>query len=89
MSTFAFGQLQSGVVTPLTPCGLAEDRAGRCRGRAGAAPGGPDHESGRNAIRIHRYVALSAFCHATAMDTAVIAATLKARICPVRACSWF
>ena len=45
--------------------------------------------SGRNAIRIYRYLAVSAFCHATAMDTAVIAATMKARICPVRACSWF
>jgi hypothetical protein len=38
--------------------------------------------SGRNAIRIHRYLAVSAFCHATAMDTAMIAATPKARICP-------
>ena len=34
--------------------------------------------SGRNAIGIHRYLAVSAFRHATAMGTAMIAATLKA-----------
>jgi len=51
MSTFALGQLQSGVVTPLTPSGLAGDRAGRYRGRAGAAPGGPDHDVGQERDR--------------------------------------
>ena len=62
---------------------------------SGAAGGGPGRRrvaritmSGRNAIRIHRYLAVSGFCHATAMDTAMIAATLRARICPARACSW-
>jgi hypothetical protein len=43
--------------------------------------------SGRNAIRIQRYLAKLGLSHATAMDTTMIAATLKARICPARACS--
>ena len=90
MSTFALGQLQSGVVKPLTPSDLAGGPgralpgAGRGRRRVARIT-----MPGRNVIRIHRYLAVSAFRHATAMDTAMIAATLKARICPVRACPWF
>jgi hypothetical protein len=43
--------------------------------------------SGRNAMRIQSYLASSGFCHATAIDTAMIAAVLKARICPALAWS--
>jgi hypothetical protein len=43
--------------------------------------------SGRIAIRNQRYLARSGWAQATAIDTIMIAATVKARICPARAFS--